>query len=234
MERKQYTLTKLRELIGGFDQESGVQLPTERALAERFSVGRRTVRRALDMLEDEGLIQRRQGQGTFISPVANAPFPTGLEFDTSGFGSIVQNTNPIEFMEVRLTVEPLLARLAAMRASRYDINNLNALAEQTRTAKSAEDYERADSEFHHRVAMSAKNSLFLSFFEVLIGMRSEMSWQQLGENNRCFKQQACYATHHQKIANAIAARDSVLSYDLMLEHLSDIQKRFMQHSYAFS
>ena len=230
MERQKYTLTKLRELIGNQSFTHGKQLPTERSLAEQFGVGRRTVRRALDILEVDGVIQRRQGQGTFISPLVNPSIPPTSAISELGFGKIIQNTNPIEFMEVRLTVEPLLARLAAMRASNCDIKKLNELAEETRLTKCAKTYERADIDFHHRVAKSSKNSLFLSFFETLMSMRNEVSWQQLGENNRCFKQQANYADHHQKIADAIAARDSVKSHDLMLAHLSDIQNRFMQRA----
>ncbi len=230
MERQQYTLSKLHELIDGQDFAPGSRLPTERALAELFGVGRRTVRRALDVLEDNGRIQRRQGQGTFVTPSGSFIVPQTNDMANMGFGNIIQNTNPVEFMEVRLTVEPLLARLAAMRASRCDIDKLNELAEETKNTKCAKAYERFDIEFHHRVAKSAKNSLFMSFFETLMSMRSEVSWPQLGENNRCFKQQASYAEHHQKIADAIAARDGVRSHDLMLQHLTDIQEKFMQHA----
>jgi len=230
MERQQYTVSKIRELIGSQGFAPGNQLPTERTMAEQFGVGRRTVRRALDLLEDDGLIHRRQGQGTFISPEQSILAPQTSEMTALGFGKIIQNTNPIEFMEVRLTLEPLLARFAAMRASQCDIKKLRELAEETRITKCAKTYERADIDFHHRVAKASKNSLFLSFFETLMSMRNELSWQQLGENNRCFKQQALNSDHHLNITNAISDRDSVRSHDLMLEHLTDIQKKFMQHA----
>lgn len=44
----------------------GAQLPTERTLSERFQVARETLRRCLSELEDEGLLQRKQGLGTFV------------------------------------------------------------------------------------------------------------------------------------------------------------------------
>jgi len=46
---------------------AGARLPSERELSERFDVARETLRRCLDELEEEGLLQRRQGAGTFIS-----------------------------------------------------------------------------------------------------------------------------------------------------------------------
>lgn len=46
--------------------EPGAQLPTEVQLAERFTVNRHTVRRALQGLEEKGLIRVEQGRGTFV------------------------------------------------------------------------------------------------------------------------------------------------------------------------
>lgn len=229
MERQEFALTKLREIIDGNLIEIGQRLPTERKLAEQLGIGRRTVRRALDLLEQEGRIRRRQGQGTFVS----SPEPARRESVVGHeFGAFLEDASPVEFMEARLTVEPILAQLAAVRASKCDIEKLKALAEETRTATSASDYERADTEFHRRVAAAAKNDIFLSFFDALVSMRSDISWQQLGENNRCFKQQATYASHHLEIANAIAAREGVQARSLMFNHLNDIQERFLQRTYA--
>jgi DNA-binding GntR family transcriptional regulator len=47
--------------------EPGDRLPSERALSERFTVNRRTLRNSLDVLERRGLVERRQGAGTFIT-----------------------------------------------------------------------------------------------------------------------------------------------------------------------
>jgi DNA-binding FadR family transcriptional regulator len=229
MERQEFALTKLREIVDGNLIKTGQRLPTERKLAEQFGVGRRTVRRALDLLEQEGRISRRQGQGTFIS--SPEPATQGV-VEEHGLGAFLEHANPIEFMEARLTVEPILAQFAALRASKCVIEKLHILAEETRMANSADDYERADAQFHRCIAAAAKNSIFLSFFDALVSMRSDISWQQLGENNRCYKQQATYATHHRDIAEAIAAREGARARDLMYRHLSDIQERFLQRAYA--
>lgn len=58
----------LRERIVSQELPAGARLPSERELVDRFGVARMTVRHALDMLQDEGLIERRRGRtgGTFV------------------------------------------------------------------------------------------------------------------------------------------------------------------------
>ena len=57
----------LREKITSGAFESGEQMPTESDLIKQYGVSRITVRQALQSLTDEGLIERQQGRGTFIS-----------------------------------------------------------------------------------------------------------------------------------------------------------------------
>src|SRR5262249_60691985 len=72
MERSDQTLSRLRQLIESQDFSEG-RMPPERALASELGVGRRSLRRALDILEQEGRIQRHQGRGTFVQPQAGRP-----------------------------------------------------------------------------------------------------------------------------------------------------------------
>lgn len=49
---------------GGFDAQR--RLPTEKAFAEQFNVSRITVRKAIQLLSQEGLVETKQGKGTFV------------------------------------------------------------------------------------------------------------------------------------------------------------------------
>ncbi|MBQ9352329.1 winged helix-turn-helix domain-containing protein, partial [Phyllobacterium sp.] len=64
-ENSNYALDRLRRLLASDEFGKDGKLPTERALSESLGVSRRSVRRALEVLEAEGRIWRRQGQGTF-------------------------------------------------------------------------------------------------------------------------------------------------------------------------
>ncbi len=64
-EKRQQLRRKLQELLR--QSADGARLPPERELAERLGVARETLRRALDELQSDGLLERRQGAGTFVA-----------------------------------------------------------------------------------------------------------------------------------------------------------------------
>jgi GntR family histidine utilization transcriptional repressor len=66
--------TSLRARIAAGGWQPGVRLPSERELVQQFGCARMTVHRALRELEDEGLIERRQGSGSYVAqlhPISN-------------------------------------------------------------------------------------------------------------------------------------------------------------------
>ncbi len=148
-------LEQLRGLINQHESTPGIPLPTERELSNTLGVGRREVRRALDVLEEEGRIWRKQGKGTFIGPAAPVE-PLALQ-------GLVQQTNLLEVMEARLQLEPGLARLAALRATRENLALMQRMLE--RIDKVSPDdrdlNELWDSAFHRAIAEAAGNRLML-------------------------------------------------------------------------
>jgi len=64
------------DIVGG-KLAAGDRLPTEAALAERFSVNRHTVRRALAVLAEQGVVIAEQGRGTFVRSIARLSYPIG-------------------------------------------------------------------------------------------------------------------------------------------------------------
>jgi len=64
------------DIVGG-KLASGDRLPTEALLAERFSANRHTVRRALGVLAEEGVVAAEQGRGTFVKSIRRLSYPIG-------------------------------------------------------------------------------------------------------------------------------------------------------------
>jgi DNA-binding FadR family transcriptional regulator len=222
MERLEDTVARLRDLLEDGLTAAGGRMPPERKLAGALGIGRRSLRRALEVLEREGRITREQGRGTFLRP-ANAR-PVALD-------RIAEHTSPPEVIELRLALEPIVARLAAVRASACEIRTLQRLAEETRAAKGADEYERADAAFHRAVVEAAHNALFMAVFDAIGESRRDVGWQRLGENGRCYKRQSIFAEYHGEIAGAIAARDADRAGKAMYAHLREVQQHINQHAF---
>lgn len=241
MERTDQTLTKLRQMIAGGDFNRSGRIPPERSLASALGVGRRSLRRALDVLEQEGRISRQQGRGTFIhgheskNEAAIAPRAarsgSGKTAPNLAIAHLLDHTSPLEVIELRLAIEPVMARLAAFRASQSEINRLQALAAETRAAGDPATYEKADALFHRTIAEIAQNRLYLAVFDTVHAGPRDQGWRRLGENAHCFKRQSVYADYHAEISAAIAARQGEKAQELMHRHLSDVQRYINEHAF---
>ncbi|MFB9952120.1 FadR/GntR family transcriptional regulator [Rhizobium puerariae] len=216
-----YALDRLRELLSAGEFGSEGRLPTERALAEMLGISRRAVRRALEVLEAEGLIWRRQGSGTFVGERPDRW--------SEQLGDIVAGTNFMELMEVRLRIEPQLAQLAAMRARLRDVEKMRELAQKIIEGSDADARELWDGALHRLIAQSAGNQLFLSIFDVINRVRQDEAWRAVRERARSGRNavQVSFA-QHQNIIEAIAARDPVRAGEAMREHMLTLQERLIR------
>ena len=216
-----YALNRLRELMRAGEFGTEGRLPTERALSEMLGISRRAVRRALEVLEAEGLIWRRQGSGTFIG---ERPSDLHGQLD-----SIVAETDFMEIMEVRLRIEPQLAQLAAMRAKPADVARMHEIALKIIESSDADARELWDGALHRLIAQSAGNQLFLSIFDVINRVRQDEAWRAIRERARSNGDAVRISfTQHTSIIEAIAAHDPARAGEAMREHLLMLQERLIR------
>lgn len=202
---------KLQALIKSGDISPNGKLPTERALADRFGVGRRFVRKALDALEAEGLIWRRQGKGTFAGQPAD---PMG---DLAA--RITGETNALEVMEARLCIEPELAALCAQRMQTEEIVRLRTLAQRQFEAADARAIELWDGSLHRLIAQCARNKPLLTAFSLLDKIRSNPDWVNLRAKSRDGASLQVTHNEHLAIIDAIAAGHPQAARQAMRDHL---------------
>lgn len=205
-------LRKRLELVPG---ESG-RLPPERELAASLRVGRRAVREALAVLEKEGAVWRQQGRGTFYG---SRPSVSEQEV-----GQLARRVNPLEILEARLSFEPGLARLAALRASMADIDEMNRIALRALNAPNARDYERADAAFHRKVAECAGNAMFVAMYEMIIRVREKADWQRLRQYYFHHDGARCSYEEHKVVIDAIAERKPAAAASAMQDHLQKVSQ----------
>lgn len=214
-----YALERIRELLLSEALSEGGKLPTERALAESLNVGRRSVRRALEVLEAEGRVWRRQGAGTFVGP---GPIEPLLTADT-----LVAECNFMEVLEVRMRIEPQLAQLAAMRATPGDAARLREIHAHIDGSSDSDGRELWDGTLHRAIAECAGNRLFLAVFELVDRVRQSAAWVHIREQARSADNLALYSRQHAEIIEAIARRDPVRAGDAMRQHLLALQENLV-------
>lgn len=207
-------LARLRaEIDSGRVIDRGRLMP-ERELAETLGISRRMLRQALAALETDGIIWRRQGQGTFVSAL-HPP-------RTDHFTDIAAITSPAELTEVRLELEPILARFCALRATGRQLQRLHEAAAHAAMAGETYAFASADAAFHRAVAQGANNALFLAMFESLISVLHQAGWRAVRQNGFNHFRQAEVSAQHAAILRAINDRDPAASEAAMRQHLTSV------------
>ncbi|HUL29810.1 MAG TPA: FadR/GntR family transcriptional regulator [Thermodesulfobacteriota bacterium] len=206
---------QINHLIQRGKLKRGDQLPTERELVDTFKVSRASVREAIFYLEAINLVQRRQGDGTYV--IASNEEAIVQPLATSLFH---EKDDLIDIFSLRKIIEPEVAQLASENATDEEIAELKEiLEEQKREVVYDKNPIRTDSDFHHCLARIARNRvlerLLLALFDLLRQTRER--YLQPEERKRRSLQ------GHQKIFSAIKRRNPVATRKAMRQHLEDVE-----------
>lgn len=136
----------------------GTRIPTEAELVERLGVSRNTLREAIRVLCVSGMLEVRQGDGSYV----RATVDLGENLRRLGRASLR------EHLELRALLEAEAAALAALRRSETDLKDLDRLlaardrhqAEPARTA-----FIEADLAFHRRIAQASGNRALAELYD---------------------------------------------------------------------
>jgi GntR family transcriptional regulator len=102
----------LHSLIDGGTYEPGERLPSEKELAARLGISRPTLREALQHLEQDGVVVRKHGVGTFVAPGYDHRLESGLERLESILELAARQGLDLRFSDLRIGEEPANAELA--------------------------------------------------------------------------------------------------------------------------
>ncbi|MCB1210961.1 MAG: FadR family transcriptional regulator [Verrucomicrobiales bacterium] len=184
-------------------------LPTERDLAASMGVSRSVVREATKRLEQQGLLEIRQGLGIRAVDRLHKPLNGSLEL------LIPNQTQRLrQLIELRTMLEPELAALAAADCTPAQAIELRQVHEQLVNATSFADRVHADMNFHRTIAKLAGNQiaeLVLNSLSELLQAGLKLGYQRAREDNP-IKQ-------HATLLEAITRRDPKAAKRAMLSHL---------------
>lgn len=206
-------IARLRQFIESERREGRTRLPAEPYLSEELAISRARLRGMLKKLENEGLIWRHVGKGTFI----------GERSLTGDLGSLPDLLTPSEAFEARLLIEPQLAALAARRAATSHIEDMRRCVAQMETLDDFEAWAAWDERLHRTIAKAAGNKLLLALYDTVresapSGMRNILTraftnWLRAESN-----------AEHSAFIDAIADHDPKAAEAAMRAHLLAVRQ----------
>lgn len=206
-------IDQLREHVAVANLKSGDKLPSERELAERIGVSRASIKQAIVVLEVQGLVEIRQGGGTYLRTDSLNPEPIAALVDR-------QRRLP-DVLDAREALETKLAELAALRRTDEDLAELNAAVESMRNEIEAGSFgEDSDHRFHTAVTTAARNDLLAEFMREIAGQIAESRHESLQQPGRPPQS----LEHHRRIADAIRRQDPEGAAVAMRAHLQTVSR----------
>ena len=205
----------LDDLIGSKDFGPGARLPPERELSERLQVNRATLRKMLSRLEFEGRITRHVGRGTFV---ASKPTRTP---------DLSATSSPVELMDARLLLEPVIAREAAVRAKSAELDAMDDLLRRFESAEDYGEFERWDILFHQAIARATQSSILSGVDAMLRNLRCTPEWDRLKRASFSAETRALYRREHRAILAALSERDAAAAGVAMERHVASIYRRLI-------
>lgn len=208
----QLLILRFQEMLREGVLTQGTRLPSERELAAHFKVARSSLRQALKVLEIMGVITQKVGDGSYLNTDTSAVLAVPMEFLF-----LLDDTTVEELTELRLLMEPGLARLAAQRATADDIALLR---------KSIKDLESSSQDrlklvssdllFHRAIFQASKNRTASSLFQTIHRAMAKMILvtSQLVELEHTL-------SFHKPIMSAIEQRKGDEAAALMQDHIQD-------------
>jgi DNA-binding FadR family transcriptional regulator len=211
-------VSQLRAFIVERGFAPGDRLPPERRLGPELGLRRTSLRKALEVLVEEGLLWRHVGKGTFLALPEEGQ-------DAGGLHTLVRDISPADAMRARAALEPAIAREAALHAPAAAISQLRRIAERSRHASGWREYEVLDADFHRGVAEAAASPTLLALFDQLNTIRRMVSFGAARrEGARPPDSHPSFAEHDALLA-AIAARDPEAAETAMRRHLLSVATR---------
>lgn len=210
----------IKDLIFQKKLVSGEKLPSEREMAELLNISRNTIREAYKILAALGYVEIKHGQGVFVSSGT-----TSLDQWAASF--FVNSDQILELFEMRRVLESQSAKWAALHATDEQVKKL-----QDHVARSYELFQesknedllaKADQEFHLMLAEFSGNSILYRIMYNLIDLLSESRKETMEIPGRIAKS----LQEHEKIVQAVAAKNDEKARKEMLDHLESVRKALL-------
>lgn len=209
--------------------KKGDKLMTEHEFSELLGVSRIPLREALCALSTVGILESRQGGGTYVTTKCDPSVLGRMLYDYA----LLENVDLKQVIDVRILLEPEAARQAAIQASQRQREEIWEIAEAYHQV--SENYSGAeldnqrtvelDRKFHHLIAKASHNDFLWMILAVAGTSFSELNNSNyLLTSDHGAQDRHVFAQQHMDIAQAILQSDAASAYKTMEKHLQFIKK----------
>lgn len=196
----------------------GSRLPSERQLAASMQVARNTLREALDILEQKGLILRRAGSGSFV-----------VDPDRSDNAlPVVASSGPLHLHVMRGILEPEIARLAILNMSLARIEALTRITEALGRTTDPAQFARLEEDFQQKLAEGTGNPLLVACYDLVLKARRQRHRSAMLRRLLTPDRMDELRRIHVDLLGALASGDIAAATDLVQQMLIDEQRLLMQ------
>ena len=211
----------LEKAITSGEYTVGSQLPSEKTLAERFGVGRPSIREALFLLQQQGFVDVTSGSRARVT----APTSSFLIGQLTGFVKRISASAPgqAQMEQARLLFEAGVAWQAAQVATEEDIARLKkALDANVSALGNTAEFIRTDVAFHYELNVITRNPVFAAVYDILV----EWLLDQRTITIHMPDADRLSVRDHTSIYEAVAAHDPMRAFHEMGSHLRLISQLY--------
>jgi GntR family transcriptional repressor for pyruvate dehydrogenase complex len=210
-------VTRLREMIQRGELNLGDRLPPERDLAKMLGVSRPTLRAGIRSLATVGILQSRQGAGTFVAEAEESPT---LDSNPLRMMAALHGFTSDEMFEARLSLEMSIAAFAAERATSEHMTQMaEEIAGMYASLDDPEQYLIHDMRFHQIIAAASQNRILTS----LMNMVATILFEYRSKTVKRAKDLKDSAEQHRAIYRAMRERSADAARAAMRDHLLKTQ-----------
>ncbi|EJU9273750.1 FadR family transcriptional regulator [Salmonella enterica subsp. enterica serovar Kentucky] len=216
---------QIEELLYSGVFKAGERLPAERELSERFQTSRTTIREEIIMLELKGVVEVKQGAGTyFIDSLEKINQKALLPYSDIG---------PFELLQARQVIESNITGFAATQIRFNELKQLKRIIEQQekQIGGDSDKFEELDRQFHNIIAESTQNRVLMKqSAELWRAVRTENPrWKQLNYKYLHKKElRMKWVEDHRSIFLALQKRDAEQARQASWTHLENSKNELVK------
>jgi GntR family transcriptional regulator, transcriptional repressor for pyruvate dehydrogenase complex len=219
-------VAEIEEKISTGQFKSGDMLASQDELAKTMGVSRASLREAFNRLQLRGLIEIKQGRGTFVRKLTPGDFMSSLDSFLT-----IKKESAIELLEARFEIESSVAKMAAEKGDKKKILKIEESLIGMGKAIESNDLDKfiaEDVSFHVAMAESCNNQIMMKIVAILRRLMKQLI-ERVFYDVAVDKQELMHVTYnfHESVYQAILNKDPEVAKKSMQRHLRDVMERIM-------